>query len=174
MALYRDAISPRYRQHGGDSNNRRHVVSGTAGGLCVCNHFKNCRQIQLFARECNVLFLAKLKYVQCLAEFFSQHNVTQVCLFHPTFQKDANYREGRLPICFCSSGCAVSGSNCTVFCAVEHQLCNIIFLIMFFVVDLKLVARGPYFFWVSVFQRKLQLASVIKRHMLTFLVGTES
>lgn len=107
---------------------------------------KNCRQIQLFARECNVLFLAKLKYVQCLAEFFSQHNVTQVCLFHPTFQKDANYREGRLPICFCSSGCAVSGSNCTVFCAVEHQMCNIIFLIVFFVVDLKLGARGPYFF----------------------------
>lgn len=57
---------------------------------------KNYRQ--LFARECNVLLLAKLKNVQCLAKFFSQHNVTQVCLFQSTFQKDANYREGRVPI----------------------------------------------------------------------------
>lgn len=37
----------------------------------------------------------KLKYVQCLAEFSVQHNVTRVCQFHPAFQKDANQVEWR-------------------------------------------------------------------------------
>lgn len=32
----------------------------------------------------------KLKYVQCLTEFSVRRNVTRVCQFHPTFQKDAN------------------------------------------------------------------------------------
>ena len=82
-----DGISHRYRQHGGDSDNRRHVDSSTGRGGMFAISAKLCGQIQLVAGECNVLFLVKLKYVQCLAEFSFRHNVARVCQFHPTFQK---------------------------------------------------------------------------------------
>lgn len=54
------------------------------------------RAVPIGSGECNVLFLFKLKYVQCLAEFSFQHNGTRVCQFHPTFPKDANQVERRL------------------------------------------------------------------------------